>query len=496
VGLKVAQSGRPSLGVEMNHCLHHRLIREWRYRFQRFRRGIRRVAEARLDPWLAKIAGRWPVSLAPLHALQALWRLDHSARYVALRPTIHRVLTPPGRSLLLLHNSYYHHLFMARALRKRGWDALAVSLESSGSPNARFYWGEDINLFDPDPERMRARLTQFYASIPSRFRMLHYAGDGLNGVFPENWTAKHLGLKPAWDFLELKRRGLRISYGVSGCADGMPQSSVESFTGGLCRKCIWQLHPEVCSDRINEVSRRQLELVADMVLLENDWVFPERAGPRFVKEPILYCLDPEIWRPDLQIPDAFRRPRAEGEFVVYHAVGNYDLRRRAGRDIKGTGAVLAAVDQLKAEGWKVRLDFVHDVPSTEVRFIQAQADVIVDQLNYGRWGANAREGMMLGKPVICRMDHKVPDGVRSSRALAECPLVHADEASGVRVLRDLLSNPDKRTAIGRASRAFALKWHAADAAAERFERIYDRLMAGRPLDDDLAFDLSRSDTPG
>ena len=31
---------------------------------------------------------------------------------------------------------------------------------------------------------------------------------------------------------------------------------------------------------------------------------------------------------------------------------------------------------------------------------------------------------------------------------------------------------------GRANNAYAVTWHAADNAAERFERIYDRLVAG------------------
>ena len=35
----------------------------------------------------------------------------------------------------------------------------------------------------------------------------------------------------------------------------------------------------------------------------------------------------------------------------------------------------------------MRLEFVTDVPSKDVRFIQVQADVIVDQLNTGRYGA-------------------------------------------------------------------------------------------------------------
>jgi hypothetical protein len=46
------------------------------------------------------------------------------------------------------------------------------------------------------------------------------------------------------------------------------------------------------------------------------------------------------------------------------------------------------------------------------------------------------------------------------------------------VLKTLLTDRARREAIGKESRAFAMKWHAADACAERFERVYDRLMQG------------------
>ena len=64
-----------------------------------------------------------------------------------------------------------------------------------------------------------------------------------------------------------------------------------------------------------------------------------------------------------------------------------------------SGAVMAAIEKLKAEGLPVQLYFATEVPSRSVRFIQVQADIVVDQLNYGRIGANARESMMLGRPV-------------------------------------------------------------------------------------------------
>jgi hypothetical protein len=40
--------------------------------------------------------------------------------------------------------------------------------------------------------------------------------------------------------------------------------------------------------------------------------------------------------------------------------------------------------------------------------------------------------------------------------------------------------------LAKASRDFAVKWHSADACAERFELVYDRLMRGLPPTDGFA----------
>ena len=190
------------------------------------------------------------------------------------------------------------------------------------------------------------------------------------------------------------------------------------------------------------------------------------------------CLDPTFWHPDLRVPDHLKIARKEGELLVYHAVGNYELRTRNGRDIKGTGAVMAAVERLQSEGMPVRLVFVTGMKNTEVRFLQVQADVIVDQLNYGRYGATAREGMMLGKPTICYLNPNEPRPVDVLSSIGEVPLVSATETTIYQVLKDLLLNSEKRRRIGQASREYALKWHSADACAERYERVYDNVMNG------------------
>jgi hypothetical protein len=206
-----------------------------------------------------------------------------------------------------------------------------------------------------------------------------------------------------------------------------------------------------------------------------------RSGRRVIREPVTTALDPKLWNSDLKVPQKHLRRNNESEVLIYHGVGNYQTRDQAGRNIKGTPAVLAAIERLKAEGHPVRLLFCTNLPSIEVKFVQVQADIIVDQLNYGRYGAQAREGMMLGKPVICYINPREYDPKDELTCLKEAPLVSATEDSIYAVLKDLVLDASKRHAIGEASRRYAMKWHSADACAERYERIYDELMASAPI---------------
>jgi hypothetical protein len=244
---------------------------------------------------------------------------------------------------------------------------------------------------------------------------------------------------------------------------------------------VWQHDAGVCSDRGNLAWGHKIAMFCDLIATE---VFPAldyQAGPLCFREPLTSVLDQDFWHPDLEVPAQYRLERAQGEMIVYHAVGNLATRAVNGRNIKGSGAVVAAVERLRTEGMNVRLEFVSKVPNRDVRFIQAQADVVVDQLNHGRYGATAREGMMLGKPTVCYINRNEPGPGDDLQSIRECPLVSANEETIYDVLKSLLQDPDRRRRIGGASRTYALKWHSIDACAARFERVYDAVMAGEPV---------------
>lgn len=389
-----------------------------------------------------------------------------------------RFAEPQRKSALFLHNNYYHFNCLSVGLRKRGWDTLTVDLQSPNNPQQQFFHGEDVNLFDPDPAAMARKTRDFFRTVPERFGALHFSGQGYAtffGRYVENNEDPHA---IPWDFLELRRHRTIIGFMPSGCTDGGLQSSIRELTGGLCSRCVWELRPDVCSDDRSLAWNRKLALLCDWVGLECDHATPERIGPKSVYGPVVTALDPARWHPDLDVPDDMRIDKQPGEILVYHAVGNYATRRAGDRDIKGTGAVLAAIEQLKAEGFPVRLIFAHDVPSTRVRFLQVQADIVVDQLNYGRYGANARESMMLGRPTICRLTPRQASPLPPLRPIQEVPMLDASEDTIIDVLRALVIDREQRLELGRKAREFALAWHGQDACAERYEKVIDRIRAG------------------
>ncbi len=401
-----------------------------------------------------------------------------------------RALRPgrPRRSVLFLHHSYYHFYYQAKALRARGWAAVCVSVEDPGGAHRLYYHGEDLNLFSAHRplyrytcSQLQYNVREFFDQARRRFALMHFSGDGHMSFFPDNWGWD--GDVP-WDIVEWKRAGKKLAYTVSGCNSGVAQTSVASWSRdedghAVCDKCVWQGRPDICSDAKNLRWGQTVTRCCDLVFAEGLPALDHLAGAGVVREPTTTCLDPDVWSPNLRVPEPLRLARSAGELLVFHAVGNYQSRTIEGRNIKGTRAVVEAIERLQREGVRVRLIHPTETPNTEVRFLQAQCDVIVDQLNFGRYGAIAREGLMLGKPTICCLKADEPPGVAPLSCLEEVPLVPATEATVFAVLKRVLGDAAGRQAIGQASRAYALKWHSADACAARYELLYDGMMTER-----------------
>jgi hypothetical protein len=397
--------------------------------------------------------------------------------YFSLTQSGNYSTSPSKRNVAFISNSYYHFYYLAQALRRRNWDVITISLEDPKSLSSIYYHGEDINLYSPDPIEAKSKQLAFFQAAKGKYNLVHSANDFFLSFIQDNY-----GHEDPEDIIDWHSLGKKVAYTISGCMSGTLPSSVDKWSRmknnhSVCDTCVWQDNEIVCSDPKSQSWIDKIGRHVDLTFAEALPAMDHIATKNVIREPTTMCLDPVVWHPELKVPNEHVLPRKDKEILVYHSVGNYESRTTdTGKNIKGSPAIITAIEKLKSEGHNINLIFKTQVANREVRFIQVQADIIVDQLNYGRYGATAREGMMLGKPVICYINDSEPDDSLKLQSIKECPLISSTETSIYSTLKNLIINEDMRIKIGNQSRAYALKWHSADACAERYEKIYDQLM--------------------
>jgi glycosyltransferase involved in cell wall biosynthesis len=126
------------------------------------------------------------------------------------------------------------------------------------------------------------------------------------------------------------------------------------------------------------------------------------------------------------------------------------------REVKGTAHVIAAVEQLRADGVAVALDLIEGVSREEVLKRVAAADVVVDQLLIGWYGGFAVEAMALHKPVVCHILEQTPE---DNPFGDELPIVRATPATLLERLRELILDRPLRVRLGAEGRQFCERRH-------------------------------------
>lgn len=149
------------------------------------------------------------------------------------------------------------------------------------------------------------------------------------------------------------------------------------------------------------------------------------------------------------------------------------------RGVKGTGLILTALNDLKAQGCDFELLLVEGMSNAQAREVYLRADVLVDQLFAGWYGGLAVELMALGKPVVAYIRQK-DLGFIDSEMREELPIVQATPHSIKDVLRGVLELPRKDlVALGRRSRAFVERWHDPMRIAALIKRDYEMALASK-----------------
>lgn len=384
----------------------------------------------------------------------------------------------PRRSVLYAGQAYYNAWYLSRALRQKGWKADVLNWDADPS-SQMYYHGEDFRFRNGNRSALVDQLW-FYLRALWKYDIFHFSNAhniSFGGLLQGWFSSKFF---PAAEIWLLKEGHKKIVYSNNGCLDGVSQTSFSKWgPEPVCAICRWRAFPSVCSDERNLAWGRFRNSIADYQCTLGGNRIDFNDDPRVHEVPEFYCLDENVWRPDLNIPREFRLNIFEGTVGLYHAVGNMDSRTDdSGVNIKCSHIYLPLVRRLEADGLPVKLISYTNVPNMDLRYYQAQADIFLDMLTYGWFGATAREGMMLGKPVVCylrpewleSMRREIPDYVD------DLPIVNATPDTIYEVLKDLIQNAEKRREIGNRSRKFAVRWHSSRAGASRLDQIYSDLL--------------------
>lgn len=386
--------------------------------------------------------------------------------------------------VLFAGQAYYNAWYLSRALRELGWQADVLNW--NGDPNDQIYFhGEDIKFSYDNKEVDLKKQLFFYLKSLFTYRIFHFSNaHGMNfGPLLSEFFSAH-DLPDNFEVIFLKKLKKKIVYSNNGCLDGVSQSSFRKWLGPevVCNSCNWRDVSWVCSDERNLKWGKFRNAAADYQCCIGGNRKDYNHDPRIHEVPEFYCLDPELWNTSIQIPEEYKVDYSADVLKLYHSVGNFKLRTDgSNKNIKSTHIYLPLVERLKKEGYPVELMFIKDeIENKKLIYYQAQADIFLDMLTFGFFGANAREAMMLGKPVICYLRQEWLESMRMEipEYVEELPIITATPDTVYSVLVELINNPDRRGDVGRRSREFALKWHSADAGGQKFDRIYKKLLWG------------------
>lgn len=362
------------------------------------------------------------------------------------------------KSILFVRPDYHCSFFYRDELRKLGWTA-DIYLDP-GYPENLLYCKDGV-LRAPNIACMNFRLISLLNGLLALLwwmtKFWRYEFHIYYGRPPAfNFREEAFGLTRLFgkDFLvELwmaKLLGVKLIFLPTGCHD---EESKENYTkldnGNVCGNCgAWNK----CEDAQNNLNFSRIKRFFDMQIGVGS-IDSTKISMKHIK---YKAIDLDLWRPNLRIPFEHQLPVSTKIRILHSSYLGESGRSWQGRNIKGSPFVLAAIDRLKQEGHPVEYFFIENKPSNQMRFYQAQADIVVEQLIFGWWGSTFVEAAALGKPVVCYLRPSWKTFFfKTFPEYDSLPVVEADTNTVYDALKKLVTDADYRRQKGMESRRFA-----------------------------------------
>lgn len=173
-----------------------------------------------------------------------------------------------------------------------------------------------------------------------------------------------------------------------------------------------------------------------------------------------FAIDTAQWTPAPE--PAEREP--DRPIVIFHAPNH--------RELKGTRFLIAACEELVAEGEPIELRLVERVPNTEIRRQLAEADIVADQFIVGWYALFAIEAMAMAKPTLCFLREDLLELYTLYSFAGECPLINTPALEIKEVLRPLIHDAQRRREIGLAGRRYVESHHSLEAVGAMLDGVY------------------------
>lgn len=300
----------------------------------------------------------------------------------------------------------------------------------------------------------KSRELDFFNYAVANYDVFHFHSG--YGLLSQNYSL--------WDRLNelefLKRKGKRIVMHWWGCDLRTEKIDIMN-SWSACNICEDSIRQACKSDEKMKMIHKAFKYI-DVHLSNGDLAASYKDIQWFDN-----AIDCEEFQPlELSaIPKKYHLQQ-NNKLKIFHSFGNSTLRG----DVKGSFEIKEAVEKLQNEKYNIEFIFFDHIPNTEVKYYQAQADIVVDQLKAGWYGSAGMECLAMGKPVITYIRPEVEKIIPHNH-----PLINANINTIYEVLKNLLDNMNKTRQIGKESREYALKYHDYRVVSKKLLDIYETI---------------------
>jgi len=298
----------------------------------------------------------------------------------------------------------------------------------------------------------RAKFGKFLLEVIEKYDVIHFHS------FPTLWHANQL-LSTYKDTSVLKSFRKKLFLSVWGCDVRNWRHDI-LYPWSPCNRCSlpMKLYCKTTCDKTINAARKYCNAMfsgGDLKIEYPDLIWGNLA------------IDTREIHPGIKndIPEKYVIPRESDDILVFHAFGNSKKRP----DVKGSGYIKSAIDNLIHDGYNIKYTFIDNVPTQDIKYIQCQADIVVDQLCAGWYGTTAVECMALEKPVIAYLREDILQICPNENI----PIVNANPKTIENTLKSLIDYKSVTTQIAKDGREYALKYHERAEVARKFLQYYE-----------------------